>query len=145
MAFMDATLKRGIDMVLDLVGFDAAVARADLVITGEGHIDGQSGQGKLIQGVCARAGGVPVIALCGKLSASPEQIKAIGLTGRLFHKHGGSPAGRDAGGNGGQPGKGGSTAGGLAARALRPEAIRRAVRHVPRGTASKAMVVRACP
>jgi len=80
MAFMDATLKRGIDVVLDLVGFDAAVARADLVITGEGHIDGQSGQGKLIQGVCARASGVPVIALCGKLSASPEQIKAIGLT-----------------------------------------------------------------
>jgi glycerate kinase len=79
LAFMDATLKRGIEMVLDLVGFDAAVAGADLVITGEGHIDGQSGQGKLIQGVCARAGNVPVIALCGKLSASPEQIKAIGL------------------------------------------------------------------
>ena len=78
-AFLNATLKRGIDMVLDLVGFDAAVARADLIITGEGHIDGQSSQGKLIQGVCARAGGVPVIALCGKLSASPEQIKAIGL------------------------------------------------------------------
>jgi glycerate 2-kinase len=79
LAFMNATLKRGIEMVLDLVGFDAAVARADLVITGEGHIDGQSGQGKLIQGVCARAGSVPVIALCGKLSAGPEQIAAIGL------------------------------------------------------------------
>jgi glycerate kinase len=78
-AFMNATLKRGIDMVLDLVGFDTAVAEADLVVTGEGHIDGQSGQGKLIQGVCARAGTVPVIALCGKLSASPEQIRAIGL------------------------------------------------------------------
>ena len=76
---MNATLKRGIDVVLDLVGFDAAAAQADLIITGEGRIDGQSGQGKLIQGVCARAGKVPVIALCGKLSASPEQIKAIGL------------------------------------------------------------------
>jgi glycerate kinase len=79
MAFMNATLKRGIDVVLDMVGFDAAVAQADLVITGEGHIDGQSGQGKLIQGVCARAGATPVIALCGKLSASPAEIKAIGL------------------------------------------------------------------
>jgi glycerate kinase len=79
LAFMNATLKRGIEMVLDLVGFDAEVASADLVITGEGHIDGQSGQGKLIQGVCARAGTVPVVALCGKLSAGPEQIKAIGL------------------------------------------------------------------
>jgi glycerate kinase len=79
MAFMNATLKRGIEMVLDLVGFDAAVRRADLVITGEGHIDGQSLQGKLIQGVCQRAGKTPVIALCGKLSASAEDIKAVGL------------------------------------------------------------------
>jgi glycerate kinase len=79
MAFLDATLKRGIEMVLDLVGFDAAVKDADLVITGEGHIDSQSLQGKLIQGVCARAGATPVIALCGKLSASPEDIRAVGL------------------------------------------------------------------
>ena len=79
LAFMNATLRRGIDVVLDLVGFDTAAARADLIITGEGHIDGQSGQGKLVQGVCARAGQVPVIALCGKLSADPGQIRAIGL------------------------------------------------------------------
>jgi len=79
MAFLNASLKRGIEMVLDLVGFEAAVKRADLVITGEGHIDGQSLQGKLIQGVCRRAGGTPVVALCGKLSASPEDIRAVGL------------------------------------------------------------------
>jgi len=79
MAFLNATLKRGIEMVLDLVGFDAAVQRADLVITGEGHIDGQSLQGKLIQGVCARAGKIPVIALCGKLSASEADVHAVGL------------------------------------------------------------------
>ncbi len=81
MAFLDATLKRGIEMVLDLVGFDAAVRQADLVITGEGHIDGQSLQGKLIQGVCARAGKTPVVALCGKLSASEEDVRAVGLKG----------------------------------------------------------------
>ena len=79
MAFLNATLKRGIAMVLDLVGFDAAVQHADLVITGEGHIDGQSLQGKLIQGVCARAGKTPVIALCGKLSASETDIQTVGL------------------------------------------------------------------
>jgi len=79
LAFMNATLKRGIDVVLDMVGFDTAAARADLIITGEGHIDGQSGQGKLVQGVCTRAGEVPVIALCGKLSADSDQIRAIGL------------------------------------------------------------------
>jgi len=63
-AFLGAELRRGIEIVLDITGFDAAAARADLIITGEGHLDGQT----------------PVIALCGKLSASPEQIRSIGLT-----------------------------------------------------------------
>ncbi len=79
MAFTNATLKRGIEMVLDLVGFDAAAASADLVITGEGCIDGQSLQGKLIQGVSGRAGKTPVVALCGKLTASQDDIRAVGL------------------------------------------------------------------
>jgi len=79
LAFLNASLKRGVEMVLDLVGFDAEVRRADLVITGEGHIDSQSLQGKLIQGVCARAAGVPVVALCGKLSAGPDDIAKVGL------------------------------------------------------------------
>jgi glycerate kinase len=79
LAFFKATLRRGIDMVLDLTGFDRAAAEADLVITGEGHLDGQSGQGKLIQGVSARAGKTPVVALAGKLSVTREQIKALGL------------------------------------------------------------------
>jgi glycerate kinase len=79
MAFMDATLRRGIEIVLDMTGFDAAARAADLIITGEGHLDAQSAQGKLIQGLCGRAQGKPVIALCGKLSATPRQVAAIGL------------------------------------------------------------------
>lgn len=78
-AFLGARLRRGIEVVLDLTGFDAAAARCDLIITGEGHLDGQSAQGKLIQGLCGRAKGKPVIALAGKLSATPDQIRAIGL------------------------------------------------------------------
>lgn len=81
MVFFGATLRRGIEVVLDLTGFDEAAARADLIITGEGHLDGQSAQGKLIQGVCARARGKRVIALAGKLSATPDDIAAIGLAG----------------------------------------------------------------
>jgi glycerate kinase len=79
MVFLDARLRRGIEVVMDLTGFDAAARKADLIITGEGHLDGQSAQGKLIQGICGRARGKPVIALAGKLSATPDQIKAIGL------------------------------------------------------------------
>jgi glycerate kinase len=78
-AFLGAELRRGIEVVLDMTGFDAAAKMADVIITGEGHVDGQSAQGKLIQGLCGHSNGKPVIALCGKLSASPEQIKAIGL------------------------------------------------------------------
>jgi glycerate kinase len=78
-AFLGARLRRGIEIVLDLTGFDAAARQADLIITGEGHLDGQSAQGKLIQGLCGRSNGTPVIALCGKLSATPDQIKTIGL------------------------------------------------------------------
>ena len=78
--FLGAELRRGIEVVLDMTGFEAAAKRADLIITGEGHLDGQSAQGKLIQGLCGHSAGKPVIALCGKLSASPEQVKAIGLT-----------------------------------------------------------------
>jgi glycerate kinase len=78
-AFLGAELRRGIEVVLDTTRFDDAARVADLIITGEGHLDGQSAQGKLIQGLCGRAGNTPVIALCGKLSASPEQITTIGL------------------------------------------------------------------
>ncbi|HKQ11280.1 MAG TPA: glycerate kinase [Rhizomicrobium sp.] len=78
-AFLGAQLRRGIEIVLDMTGFDAAARNADLIITGEGHLDGQSAQGKLIQGLCGRSDGTPVIALCGKLSATPDQIKTIGL------------------------------------------------------------------
>jgi glycerate kinase len=78
-AFLGAQLRRGIEIVLDMTGFDAVAGAADLIITGEGHLDGQSAQGKLIQGLCGRAQATPVIALCGKLSATPDQIKAIGL------------------------------------------------------------------
>ena len=77
--FLGAQLRRGIEVVLDMTGFESAATKADLIITGEGHLDGQSAQGKLIQGLCGRAQATPVIALCGKLSATPDQIKTIGL------------------------------------------------------------------
>ncbi|HKU54989.1 MAG TPA: glycerate kinase, partial [Rhizomicrobium sp.] len=78
-AFLGAQLRRGIEIVLDMTGFDTAARDADLIITGEGHLDGQSAQGKLIQGLCGRSDGTPVIALCGKLSTTPDQLKTIGL------------------------------------------------------------------
>ncbi len=82
MAFLRATLQPGIDMVMQQTGFEAALGKADVVITGEGRIDDQTLHGKVIQGVCkqAAAQGVPVLALCGALEASQATIKQLGLS-----------------------------------------------------------------
>ena len=66
-ALLGAELRRGIEVVLDVVGFDALLTDADLVITGEGRIDAQSTHGKVVGGVARRAHarGVPVFAIVG--------------------------------------------------------------------------------
>jgi glycerate 2-kinase len=82
MAFLDATLESGIDLVLDILHFDHQLARANMVLTGEGKLDEQTAQGKLLAGICRRAAthNVPVVALCGTLQLRPAQIQALGLT-----------------------------------------------------------------
>ncbi len=86
LAFCGADLVRGIDVALDAVGFDAALAVADLVITGEGRIDRQTLQGKVPAGVAgrARAAGVPCYAIGGAVApevrAAPQDFEAAGLT-----------------------------------------------------------------
>ena len=69
LAFTHATLRPGIDAVLDAVGFDSLIAHADLVLTGEGSVDRQSRAGKAPFGVAARAEaiGVPVVILAGRV------------------------------------------------------------------------------
>lgn len=66
-AFLNAKLKRGADMVLDAVGFDEHIQNADMVITGEGKIDSQTMSGKLPAAVAERADAqdIPVVAICG--------------------------------------------------------------------------------
>lgn len=80
-AFAKATLHPGIETILEMVHFQNLIQDSDVIITGEGKIDAQTGGGKLIQGICQAAAlrNVPVIALCGSLHASPEDIRKIGL------------------------------------------------------------------
>jgi glycerate kinase len=68
-AFLDASLVNGSDYFLTITGFDAALDRSHLVITGEGSIDEQTLQGKAPFGVASRAKkkGLPVIGLAGRL------------------------------------------------------------------------------
>ncbi|MFK7932221.1 MAG: glycerate kinase [Saprospiraceae bacterium] len=67
MAFFDATLLSGIQMFIELTKLEKAIANCDLIITGEGKLDAQTAQGKVISGVCALAKKYdkPVIAVCG--------------------------------------------------------------------------------
>ncbi len=87
LAFCGASLVRGIDLAFDLVGFDAALAAADLVVTGEGRIDLQTLYGKVVAGVAgrARAAGVPVYAIGGDVDpavrAEWPRFAAAGLLG----------------------------------------------------------------
>ncbi len=80
-AFLNAELTSGIDYMLEQAQLEQHLRQADLLFTGEGSIDAQSSQGKLISGLCrlAQQEGVPVIALCGRLSANVTQIEAMGL------------------------------------------------------------------
>jgi len=80
-AFMNAVLTKGVDMVLDSIGFDDIVKDADLVITGEGRIDSQSSKGKLIHGVLNRAErfNVPVIAIGGIIDDPASEGKFKGM------------------------------------------------------------------
>ncbi|MDE1915797.1 MAG: glycerate kinase [Sphingomonadales bacterium] len=76
MALCGARLRSGIVVVTEVVGLDAAIAAADLVITGEGRIDGQTLHGKTPIGVAriARRHGKPVIALAGMIGEGAEQL-----------------------------------------------------------------------
>lgn len=80
-AFLGADLRKGIEMVLEAVGFDRAIAGASLIFTGEGSVDAQSLMGKVVSGVSshAREAGVPVVVLGGKVADRVALAKA-GLT-----------------------------------------------------------------
>lgn len=81
LTYLGATLQPGIETIMEVAGFEAALDQADLVITGEGRLDEQTLRGKLIKGITQRARKkkVPVIALCGALQATPEAVRSIGL------------------------------------------------------------------
>ncbi|RYU91886.1 glycerate kinase [Mucilaginibacter terrigena] len=74
-AHINARLVNGIDYLLELTGFDTSLQKSQLVITGEGSIDEQTLQGKGPYGVAkrAKAKGIPVIGLAGKIPAQSNE------------------------------------------------------------------------
>jgi len=80
-AFCNASIYSGIDMILDINKIDQHLVDADLVITGEGQIDNQSINGKVPVGVAKRAlkYDVPVIAIVGSIGEGASEVYGYGI------------------------------------------------------------------
>jgi glycerate kinase len=81
MAVLGARLQPGIQIVLDLVGFDRHLPEAALVITGEGALDAQTLRGKAPAGVAAAAAtaGIPVVTVSGRVELSNDELRTAGI------------------------------------------------------------------
>jgi len=81
LAFLDARLRSGAELVLDATKFASRIAGADLVITGEGRVDAQSAYGKLTQAVtqAARVAGVRVAMVVGGTAPGYEALLRQGV------------------------------------------------------------------
>ncbi|MBQ8593780.1 MAG: glycerate kinase [Bacteroidaceae bacterium] len=73
-ALLNASLRRGVEMILDALHFDELLKGCDFVITGEGRIDRQTLMGKAAMGVLETASrqGIPVIAIGGSVEDCTE-------------------------------------------------------------------------
>lgn len=81
MAFTDAVLESGIKIVLEEIGLDKDIRNADVVITGEGRLDGQTAMGKAPVGVAelAKQYDIPVIAFSGCVTEEAVKCNEKGI------------------------------------------------------------------
>ncbi len=81
LTFLRAKLGAGIKIVIEQSNFAERIAGADLIITGEGRVDGQTVYGKTIAGIAAAAGekSVPVVAMAGCLGEGAAEVLGIGV------------------------------------------------------------------
>ena len=84
-AFLDAELRPGAQLVAEVVGLEKRIAAADLVVTGEGRLDAQTAYGKTVATVArlARGQGRPVVALAGRVDDAREACSTLGLEAAL--------------------------------------------------------------
>jgi glycerate kinase len=80
-AFLNANIKKGIDIVINLADLEEKIKDADLVFTGEGMIDFQTAFGKTPFGVAkiAKKYNIPVIAIAGGIGKDAETLYSKGF------------------------------------------------------------------
>jgi glycerate 2-kinase len=78
---LGAERRLGIDVILDLLDFRAALDGTDLVITGEGSLDTQTLAGKAPVGVAQAAArrGIPVVAVAGRSTLTEDELAGAGI------------------------------------------------------------------
>ena len=83
LGLLNATVKPGIELVLNLAHGREACAWADVVITGEGSIDSQTPYGKVPSGIAklAQSQGKPTIAIGGTVTRDPHTVEALNKAG----------------------------------------------------------------
>jgi len=83
LAFLSASLRKGVDIVIDAVGLKPSLQGADLVITGEGSCDFQTVKGKTPCGVAKAAQqlGVPAVIIAGQVGTGAEALYEHGVVG----------------------------------------------------------------
>lgn len=81
LGFFDIEMKEGVELVIAAGGLLKELRDADVLITGEGKIDRQSGSGKVVgrMGAIAKELDIPGLALCGLLDADEEALRELGL------------------------------------------------------------------
>jgi glycerate 2-kinase len=81
MAFFDAKMKKGTELIIEAGDIERKISGAGLVITGEGKIDGQSGEGKVVGRMAALAKKyhIPCVGFCGITELDERAIKKMGL------------------------------------------------------------------
>ncbi|WP_345893260.1 glycerate kinase family protein [Ferdinandcohnia quinoae] len=80
--FLNGQLLSGIDLILNTLGMEAKIESVNIVITGEGKLDGQTSLGKAPLGVARLAAkrGIPVIALAGGVTKQASTLNELGIT-----------------------------------------------------------------
>jgi glycerate kinase len=81
MAFFEVTIKSGIELVMTASGIKNKIAEADLLITGEGKIDRQTLDGKVVSKLAGLAHQyqIPAIAFCGVMDADDRVVRKLNL------------------------------------------------------------------
>ena len=80
--FLNAALTSGIDLIKEMIGFDAMIKDTDWVITGEGKLDDQTLSGKTIKGVVdsSKQYNIEVAVFCGKSELNTKELKQFGIS-----------------------------------------------------------------